>query len=72
MSASTEPQREQSPKEKFLDGLRVLSSIDKTFIIAENRTNLLVIDPGTSPMSESCTKCSAEPGAVRRLNPNHS
>ncbi|MCB0826492.1 MAG: DNA mismatch repair endonuclease MutL [Armatimonadetes bacterium] len=44
LGASTEPQLEQSPKEKFLDGLRVLGSIDKTFIIAENRTNLLVID----------------------------
>ncbi|MCU0316026.1 MAG: DNA mismatch repair endonuclease MutL [Fimbriimonadaceae bacterium] len=34
----------QSQKEKFLDGLRVLGQVDQTFIIAENRSGLLVID----------------------------
>ncbi|MFX8466440.1 hypothetical protein ABTL61_19615, partial [Acinetobacter baumannii] len=30
--------------DRFLDGLRVLGQVDDTFIIAENREGLLVID----------------------------
>lgn len=36
--------RPQSHAERFLDGLRVLGQVDETFIIAENREGLLVID----------------------------